>query len=101
MEATIKNGYTIHVDEEDSYLLEKYNWRAYKNRNTTVITARIRDGEKEERLSLSRLIAQAKPGQWVWHLNGDPMDVRRDNLKVMHRPTGRKLGSKVKRRKDE
>lgn len=93
MEAAIENGYTIDIDEEDAHLLEQYQWRAYRNRNTTVITARIRKAGRDERLSLSRLIVEAQPKQWVWHLNGNPLDVRRSNLKIMHRPTGRRLNS--------
>lgn len=100
MEATIGNGFIIQIDDEDSHLLEDHKWRAYKNRNTTVITARLTKEGKDERLSLPRLITQAKPGQWVWHLNGDPLDVRRHNLKIMHRPTGRKLGSMTERCKE-
>ncbi len=101
LEATIKNGYTIKLDEEDAHLVEKYDWRAYKNRNTTVITVRTRCGAKEERLCLPRLIAQAQPGQWVWHLNGDPLDVRRGNLKAMHRPTGHKSGRAAEKYQEE
>lgn len=96
MEATTKNGYTIQIDEEDAYLLDAHNWRAYKNRNTIVVTARRTVDGKDERLSLSRIIVGAERGQWVWHLNDNPLDVRKENLKVMHRPTGRKSVSEFK-----
>lgn len=70
---------TVIVDEQDAYLLRSYPFRV--DRNVVLTTETTATGR--HRVHLSRLIMGAKSGEAVIHLNMDPLDCRRENLRVV------------------
>jgi hypothetical protein len=70
----IKGG-TVIVDAQDAHLLSEYHWyvnNGYVRSNSHGHRGRL----------LHRLITQAPAGMIVDHINGDPLDNRRANLRV-------------------
>lgn len=47
------------------------------------IAERGRPWGEAERAPLARIIMQAKPGEWVLHVNGDVLDCRRGNMRLV------------------
>lgn len=74
-------GNTAIVDEEDAELLSVSTWR-YLERNAGKRYL-VRGPRKDGIRYLHRLIANAQPGQTVDHINGDTLDNRRDNLRIV------------------
>lgn len=66
----------VIADEQDLHLFVDYNWS--DNGNGYL---RAYDKSTGKNVYLHRLIAEAKPGQTVDHVNGDTYDVRRSNLR--------------------
>lgn len=75
----------VRVDDEDRWLLEQFRWR--KRSDGYVIRSLYIgwiDGKyRYKRLYLHRVIMKAGPGEIVDHINGDPLDNRRCNLRVV------------------
>lgn len=73
------------MDAEDRWLLEQFRWR--KRSDGYVIRSQYIgwiDGKyRYKRLYLHRIIMKAGPGDIVDHINGDPLDNRRCNLRVV------------------
>lgn len=67
----------VQIDPEDQHLLRNKAWELV-GRDTKYLRARI-DGKKR---LLHRVIAGAKDGEFVDHINGNPLDNRRANLRV-------------------
>ena len=69
-------GDTVLVDDADYEMLSQYTWRKYKyNRsvNTSI---------KQKTVLMHRMIMQPPKGKVVDHINGNPMDNRRSNLRI-------------------
>jgi hypothetical protein len=75
----------VRVDDEDRWLLEQFRWR--KRSDGYVIRSLyigwIDGAYRYKRLYLHRLIMNASPGDIVDHINGDRLDNRRCNLRVV------------------
>ncbi len=82
--ARIASGHTIVIDAQDAALLERYTWRTYNLGGGLKVVASVPQeaGAKRKRVQLSRLITQAGARRRVLHKNGDPLDLRRENLQV-------------------
>lgn len=97
----IGGGKVAIVDQEDAGLLLESDWR-YHHRNANKFYVTRGPSLGRERY-LHRIIAGAKPGQMVDHINGDTLDNRRCNLRFatwsennLNRPAKKGGSSKFK-----
>jgi hypothetical protein len=81
----------IIVDECDRHLVKAYSWHLQRKTGARRYIATTAPGKKT--IYLHRVIMDAAPGDSVDHINGDPLDNRRANLRVVshlentqHRP---------------
>lgn len=85
-EITLKCGSTIIVDEEDASLVERYTWRlrngSGKNKSYVARTGRNAAG-RSSTIYLHREIMRAAPGQVIDHINGNTLDMRRQNMRIV------------------
>ncbi len=75
----------VHFDDEDRHIIETAGngngkWCIIKQRNTFYAQKRISTHDK---VALHRLIAGAGPGEYVDHINGNGLDNRRSNLRIV------------------
>jgi hypothetical protein len=82
-EIPLSQGKTALVDDEDFWIVGEYKWYAsWTGRNWYAKTdKRIGEG-KRLRLYLHRLIMDAPDGVEVDHINHDPLDCRRNNMRL-------------------
>ena len=86
----LTKGLKTIVDDEDYERLKKYRWNASKDaghsgihRAKTTLYKKWDDGFTWRRSeNMHRMIMDAKKGQLVDHKNGDPLDNRRENLRL-------------------
>lgn len=77
----LTQGLCAVVDAADMAMLSQYKWSCTGGRHTH---AAARDPfNKGKHVKMHRLIMQAAPGQIVDHVNGDPLDNRRVNLRIV------------------
>jgi hypothetical protein len=89
-EIQLTKGMKTIVDEEDYDWLRKYRWSASadaKHKGThrakTTLYKKMDDGFTWRRSEhMHRMIMGAKRGEIVDHVNGDPLDNRRSNLRL-------------------
>lgn len=86
----LSHGFVLIVDERDADLLRRYSWHVRNTRPNdhprpryyaTAYVGGGRDNSKHE--YIHRLILGAQPGQITDHANGNPMDNRRSNLRIV------------------
>lgn len=85
-EIKLTRGYVAVVDDEDYDWLMKKKWHASTGRHVMVrsTVSRLFDGYRWTRsITMHRFIMDAQEGQIVDHINGDPMDNRRENLRFV------------------
>ena len=78
-EVPLTQGKLALVDDEDYSRIMIYKWCAVKGRNAWY--AKRRDGKNI--LYLHRIILDAKPGEECDHINGDGLDNRKSNLRIV------------------
>lgn len=84
MEVVSANGVTFQVDEADLPLLEGRSWRVYSfSKRTGRHWYVVSQKEGGKALFLHRHITGAATGHEVDHLNGDGLDNRRTNLRIV------------------
>lgn len=66
------------VDDRDSHLLSEYKWKFIKNGDYVRVATVI----KGKTTYLSRMIMKAPKDMFVDHINNNPLDNRRDNLRI-------------------
>lgn len=83
-EIQIASGHTVIIDDCDVSLVTDTKWRYYaKCRKWYVVRPPLYGKYKREQY-LHRLIAVAASGQIVDHINGDTLDNRRENLRIVN-----------------
>lgn len=75
-------GYTILVDECDYGKVSQYKWYAHHSSKGTYRPARRESHPPRKVVFLSQEIIDAPKGMHRDHINGDPFDNRRENLRV-------------------
>ena len=87
-EINLTKGYKAIVDDDDHEWLSKYKWSASVDNRDGYVSARTTiyktfEGYKWRRgVKMHRLILDAKQGEVVDHVNGNPLDNRRSNLRI-------------------
>lgn len=79
-----RNGFEILVDEEDYESLNAYSWwaRTAKGRPTGCIRTTKIDG-KSQTIAMHRYLTNAPKGMVVDHINRNPLDNQKANLRVV------------------
>lgn len=78
MEKILKCGTTLLFDSEDLNIINSYNWQS---NNGYIFCQKNIDG-KRKRFYLHRFLTNPNDGQVVDHINGNPSDNRRQNLRL-------------------
>lgn len=80
----LSQNLTATIDAADVPLVESYGWIAKRSKYTYYAMARSRDADgKVSHLALHRLLMAPPEGMVVDHINGDGLDNRRANLRVV------------------
>jgi hypothetical protein len=96
-EIKLTKGYVAKVDDEDYDWLSDYSWHTLERGNEakrrrlreyavarTAIKIDLGDGRSAyQHVSMHRLIMDASPKEYVDHINGDPLDNRKENLRIV------------------
>lgn len=81
----LNNGLCAIVDFCDFDKISKFKWKAIKgNKNSHYVTSGFWDkkAKKQRLLTMGRVVLDAGPYQYVDHINGNPLDNRRINLRL-------------------
>ncbi len=70
----LTQGLSALVDEEDIELLSRYKWHAAKGACGLIYAV--------TRMRMHRLVIDAPGGYFVDHINGNPLDNRKENLRL-------------------
>jgi len=71
------------VDDEDFEELKKFKWSAWRNKKTFYAARKVRDYGRQINILMHRLIMDAPADMQVDHINGDGLDNRRANLRLV------------------
>lgn len=91
-EINLSNGSKALVSDADAQLVNQYRWRASKQSKGIYVLTKI----NKVTVYLHRLITNAPRGLEVDHINGNPLDNRRENLRICSRSENEQ--NKVKRK---
>lgn len=78
-----KESYTLLVDKEDAHLLRKYRWYINTHRGNYAYHLSNKSETKSPTIYLHRVIVGAAKGQYVDHINGNTLDNRKCNLRIV------------------
>lgn len=88
MEMPLSQNKMALIDDEDAELVSAYTWyiRKYTKRSGLfyVIANVPNSGHNSKKISLHRLIINAQEGQIVDQINGNGLDNRRSNLRIVN-----------------
>jgi hypothetical protein len=90
----VSQGRETWVDEQDEALARSHKWTLHTG---GYAVTRVIAGGQRTSLYLHRLILQAPDGLEVDHINGDPLDNRRCNLRLVTRGQNEQNKRKVRR----
>lgn len=79
-EIIISDGSSVIVDDEDYERLSEWKWSA--NGNGYAVRNERYEPKKYRKQYLHRAVMNAKPGEIVDHINGNPLDNRKENLRI-------------------
>lgn len=83
---TITRGQVALVDDEDYVWLSQWKWQAIPGKSGTMYAKRrgnVRKGDKAQTVLMHRVILNSPLGFDVDHINGNGLDNRRSNLRVV------------------
>jgi len=75
LRCVVTNGKSFVFDRQDSEIVKSYYWTVEKN-------GYVRTNIKNKNIRLHRLIMDCRSDEVVDHINGDPADCRRKNMRV-------------------
>lgn len=81
-------GYVTLVDDEDAHMVQTARWCAHKNgknKQKVYVQGKVRVDGRLVNVYLHRWLLDAPSGMDVDHINGDPLDNRRNNLRLATR----------------
>lgn len=78
----LSRGMVAIVDDEDFDWLNQWKWSLSFAGNNPCVRRMVNRKGVRVRYRLSRLITNCPDGMWVDHANGDPLDNRRENLRI-------------------
>jgi hypothetical protein len=81
MEIYTKSGQVIYIDNEDYYLVKDRVWHITKA-GYAANTLKKRERTSARVLLMHRLIMQAPANMEVDHVNGNPLDNRKENMRL-------------------
>jgi len=81
----LTQGQHTIIDDEDLNLVKQFKWNAKKDKNNFYAKTNIKrpDTGRYTTLHLHRLLLKAKKGEQVDHINGNGLDNRRSNLRIV------------------
>lgn len=74
------NGEVILVDDEDFEFLSTYRWGIIKGYAVSLLSKKL--GETKPRIRMHRFVTKCPNGMVVDHINGNPLDNRKENLRI-------------------
>jgi hypothetical protein len=77
------SGYSVQIDEEDEELVCSYRWYASERKTCVYFRSAIYSHNSQKNISLHRTIMKAVKFQIVDHINGDTLDNRKCNLRIV------------------
>lgn len=81
----LTRGLVATIDAEDAERIGRVNWSAIKDRNTHYARRFSTKNGTKSHVLLHRVIANAAPGQFVDHIDGDGLNCRKSNLRIATR----------------
>lgn len=91
-------SHIVWIDDKDEIKIKDYIWTLWTTkRHSGIYVIGYTPGIWNKSIRLHRLIMDAQPGQIVDHINGDPLDNRRSNLRIV---TSTINNQNAKKRKD-
>jgi hypothetical protein len=82
---TLSKGHVVTIDVEDVPLVEGFNWTSVVAKYTVYGARTDYSGPKSRSISMHREIMDAPPGLEVDHIDGNGLNNRRSNLRVVTR----------------
>lgn len=80
----LTKGHTAIIDTSDVEVVRDYKWRSAKGKGTNYVCARRKlDDGRVKTIFLHRLLMNPERGLVVDHINGEGLDNRRTNLRVV------------------
>ena len=71
------------VDDDDYKRLKNFTWSAWRNKKTFYAARKVRRAGKQFSILMHRVILDAPADMQVDHINGDGLDNRRENLRLV------------------
>jgi hypothetical protein len=95
-----KKGYFAEIDDADALLIHDINWQPLHQGNTFYASGMTQMGGIKKSVLMHRLIMACPMGLLVDHINGNGLDNRRENLRIVtHKENSQNLHHVAVRKK--